>query len=308
MTSAKDNSSGAAGLRPVILFFALAYVISWTAARALHLVARRAGLEDFGSLMGMAETTFNLGSVADRLVLPVPVVWALTRIVDFGPTLAGLIAATFLGGHRELRRLVGKLFRWRVDGVWYALAIVGPAVVMLLAMGLYALLDSSFLASANLAWPATLSALLFWLAVRTFLGGGLGEELGWRGYALSPLTGRYGPAMASFIIGVVWTFWHLPGHLIGASPLANLIGQLLFTVPLSFIATWLYFRAGGSVLVLTLFHGSANGFMAFFERNLFPGLRDADGWLLIFLVLSIGLSAWAASSMRGGDGHESASE
>ncbi len=44
---------------PVTLFFFLAYAISWIAALALHLVARQAGLPHFGTLMGMAESTFN---------------------------------------------------------------------------------------------------------------------------------------------------------------------------------------------------------------------------------------------------------
>ncbi len=86
-----------------------------------------------------------------------------------------------------------------------------------------------------------------------------------------------------------------------ALPVGNLIGQLLITVPLSYVATWLYLRTSGSVLVLTLFHGSANGFNSFFERSLWPGLRDADGWLLIFLVLALALSAAAAASMGAAD-------
>jgi len=40
--------------------------------------------------------------------------------------------------------------------------------------------------------------------------GPLGEELGWRGYALNLLQKKYVPLKAGIIVGVVWGFWHLP--------------------------------------------------------------------------------------------------
>ncbi|MEE8521613.1 MAG: CPBP family intramembrane glutamic endopeptidase [Gemmatimonadota bacterium] len=294
-----NSRSNDAAFRSVILFFVLSYVISWGAALVLHVIARQAGLAHFGSLMRMAESTFDLGSVADRLILPVPVVFVLTRIVDFGPTLAGLVTASVVGGVAGFKRLGGQLLRWRVGVRWYLLAVFGPGLAMLIAIGLYALVDSSFLASANFIWPTIGRELLFWLFVRTMLGGGLGEELGWRGFALPRLAAHYGPNRASLVIGIVWTFWHLPGHLIGASPVANLLAQLLVTIPGSYVATWLYLRTGGSVLILTLFHGALNGFNSFYERSLFPALRDADAWLLIFIALLIGISIWASTTMRG---------
>ena len=293
-----ESSADHVDLKPVLLFFFLAYAISWISALLLHLIARQAGLPHFGSLMGMAESTFDLGSVADQLILPVPIVFVLTRIVDFGPTLAGVTAAVIVGGFSGLRHLFSQLIRWRVGWRWYALVLFGPALLMALALGLYTLADSGYLASMNLSWPGTVQALLLWLAMRTLLGGGMGEELGWRGFALPRLQAVYGPNQASFIFGLVWTFWHLPGHLIGSSPVANIIAQLVVTVPMSYVATWLYGRTGASVLILTIFHGSFNGWNAFFERSLFPALRNADGWLLIVLIFLVGLGVCAASAMR----------
>jgi membrane protease YdiL (CAAX protease family) len=42
-----------------------------------------------------------------------------------------------------------------------------------------------------------------------FVGGGQ-EELGWRGFALPRLLTMYSPVVASIILGLAWSFWHVP--------------------------------------------------------------------------------------------------
>lgn len=40
--------------------------------------------------------------------------------------------------------------------------------------------------------------------------GPLGEEIGWRGYALNQLQKKHSPLLSTIIIGAVWGFWHTP--------------------------------------------------------------------------------------------------
>ncbi|WP_042147279.1 CPBP family intramembrane glutamic endopeptidase [Paucisalibacillus sp. EB02] len=40
--------------------------------------------------------------------------------------------------------------------------------------------------------------------------GPLGEELGWRGYALNELQKKYSPLKSAILVGVLWGFWHTP--------------------------------------------------------------------------------------------------
>lgn len=40
--------------------------------------------------------------------------------------------------------------------------------------------------------------------------GPMGEELGWRGYALKELQKKHSPLVASLFIGLLWGFWHFP--------------------------------------------------------------------------------------------------
>lgn len=134
--------------------------------------------------------------------------------------------------------------------------------------------------------------------MRTLLGGGLGEELGWQGFALPRLKEKHGLLRASLIIGLVWTFWHFPGHLAGSSPLINVLAQLLFTVPLSFVFTWLYYRSGENLPAVILMHGALNGFNAFFERSLFPPIAEEDGFVIFFILVVLIAGVTAAMSLR----------
>jgi hypothetical protein len=62
----------------------------------------------------------------------------------------------------------------------------------------------------NLALSLPGYGLLFLAFLDTFIRGPLGEELGWRGYALNELQKKYSPLKSSIIIGVLWGFWHTP--------------------------------------------------------------------------------------------------
>jgi membrane protease YdiL (CAAX protease family) len=87
-----------------------------------------------------------------------------------------------------------------------------------------------------------------------------GEEIGWRGYALPRLTERFGLAQSSIILGVIWATWHLP---IFFFPVGDLLGQsfpmyLLQVTALSVAMAWLFWRTGGSLLLVMLFHAAVN--------------------------------------------------
>lgn len=91
------------------------------------------------------------------------------------------------------------------------------------------------------------------------LGGPLGEELGWRGFALPRLQRGWGPVEATLLVAVVWGLWHLPRLLDPAAvqhgvPWPLFLGQL---VVMSFFYTWLVNRTRSLVPALLL-HASFN--------------------------------------------------
>lgn len=85
--------------------------------------------------------------------------------------------------------------------------------------------------------------------------GPLGEEFGWRGYALPRMLERWSPLTAGTILGLVWTLWHVPAFLfsgIVVTPLADIGWYALGTVALSLLMTWLHVKGRGSLLVAGL--------------------------------------------------------
>jgi uncharacterized protein len=193
-------------------------------------------------------------------------VWFILPLIFLGgwaPSIAALTVTARREGWQGAKALLRSILQWRVAVGWYVFALGVPILAVCAAVPFTELRASMFhgfsvkaaLASVPLAYA---TALPF---------GPLGEELGWRGYALPWLLRRWGPWTASLILGVLWTFWHLPMMLLfpGAAlpdylPLTTLT-ILLYTAELTAVTcimTFLLGRTGGSVLMAVLFHLAFN--------------------------------------------------
>ena len=192
-----------------------------------------------------------------HLTLPVPSLVFIT-LGTFAPSITALFLTWRYAGGTELRRLLGRAVIWRVSPVWYLIAIAGPALIMLLAMGVHVLLGGTI--------PDYVPFGVRWLIVVVnfililLIGGPLGEEFGWRGLALPSLEARFSPLWASLILGVIWAVWHLPLFFISGSAQSSLPFGLyaLLTIPLTILITWVYHGSGNSLLLVMLFHAAVN--------------------------------------------------
>jgi membrane protease YdiL (CAAX protease family) len=212
-------------------------------------------------------------------VLAYALTWPLIPLVSvsplwgfpalFGPALAAVIVVAVTGGRAGLKDLLGRVVRWRVGARWYAIALALPAVLALAAAGLHIVLGAQM--SVELGGLSVLSFVVFVLIV--------GEELGWRGYALPRLLARRSALSASLILGVLWGAWHLPTFFVPGAPQYGLpfSAFVLLTVAYSVVFTWVYLHTRGSVLISTLLHGAIN----FFPGLLLGGIDPArEYWLL----------------------------
>lgn len=219
----------------------------------------------------------------------------------WGPTLAAVITVALTQGRSAVRQLIRSVTVWRVPLRWYVLVTVFPPAVTALSLlvvdrGLGTLRDFDVGAAITATPLVYLVALPF---------GPLGEELGWRGFALPRLLSRYGPVIASLVLGVLWTFWHVPMMLWspGAS-IPSFMGLSLFAVAvylvqvtsITILMTWLFLRTRGSVLLAVLAHLTFNTA----EAVVYSGLPDlaVTQERSVYLV-SVALLAVVAAAVSG---------
>jgi uncharacterized protein len=192
---------------------------------------------------------------ARGLIPPLPVPAGFLGV--FGPMVAAIVVTALEGGRAGLRSLLGRIVRWRVAPIWYAVAILGPFVLTLAAIALHVVLGGQPPSPRLLV--GTLPTLLI-VVVYMMITVALGEEVGWRGYALPALQARYSALVASLILGVMWALWHLPVFFNPDTLYSNLpfLLFLAYMVAFAVLITWVFNSAGGSVLIAILVHAVMN--------------------------------------------------
>lgn len=227
---------------PLVAFFILAYALSW-----LVLVPAALGL------------------------IPDSSAGVLVWLPPFGPAVAAFIVTSLTGGRPAVGRLLRRLIQWRVGIRWYLLVLLGVPLITLL--GAFALLGTVPLDALARNWPVIFTGYpiyVVYIAIFT----GMGEEPGWRGFALPRLQDRHGPLLATAVLAVAWAMWHLPNVLFGGWTGLSFSLWLVQCLASAFIYTWVYNRTGGSILMAALLHGAING-SAGLVTGLLPGFNDA---------------------------------
>ncbi len=217
--------------RALPLYFILTYLISWLIWLPLVLAAQ---------------------NWVDREFSPY-----LHALGYMGPLFAALIVTGVSQHLPGIKHLLSGLIRYRVNWRWYAFALLVPLLMFMLAAILnfviirewpdwqdYGRMDNLF-PGAGLGGTAVLHFLMVWL----------GEEVGWRGFALPRLQLKYTPLRATFVLSVLWGCWHMPTFLFEYSLLEGVSIALFFTLvtfPIAVVYTWLYNGTGGSLLIPSL--------------------------------------------------------
>lgn len=206
-----------------------------------------------------------------------PVPFWLHYLAPFGPLCAAVIVTRVTRGGRGVLLLFRGLTRWRVKPVVVIVAVVAPlaiftGVVLATWVARGARPDLGALGQPD--YLPALGILPTWLLwTLTF---GIGEEVGWRGFALPRLQSSRTAFSASMILGAFWAAWHLPALLYRDTYLEMglLVIPMLVTVAAvgSTVYTWMYNGTGGSLLWLVLFHGLFDFFSVWPDGILGPGM------------------------------------
>lgn len=179
-------------------------------------------------------------------------VWAITLFIigGFVPSLTGIILTVLFEGRKQAKRLLKEAFHVKIGLKWFA------------AISLFALYFAA-------AWIIIYSASgghfdysRFFTMLPTFVPlfilGPLSEEYGWRGFALKRLIRVVNPNLASLIIGLVWSIWHLPlFYMAGTNQYEHNLSFATFLVSVtcsSFIYTYIYIKTNQNLFTAVLFH------------------------------------------------------
>jgi membrane protease YdiL (CAAX protease family) len=266
---------------PLVAYFALAYVGCWILV--IPLVFSQRGL--------------GLITVPDPLALALFLLPAYT-----GPFFAAVLVTGVTGGRAAVQTLMRRIVQWRVDLRWYLLALVGYPLVF--AIGYLPTLGTAPLTAIIQKWPLLLTVYLPTGVVSIFFFGSLGEETGWRGFALPRLQVRYGPILGTLILGALHALWHLPVYFIpgailpGAFDPTMFVANSLAILAETIIWTWIFNNARGSILIATLVHGLSNANSSYFPQLVpLPG----DPWATFKIVGVCAVVLLAATRGRLGD-------
>jgi uncharacterized protein len=211
-------------------YFLLAYAISWSIGIPLALIAQK------------------------KVTWQIP--YAVHYLYAYGPLLSALIMTGLTKGRAGIADLFKRLTNWRMQPGWWLIALsplAGYAVVVLilrLIQGNW--VDLGLLGQVNFLPNLGVGALFLWIFTY-----GIGEEVGWRGFALPRLQQKMNALPATLMLGILWALWHLPVFFYLFDP-AIAIGWFFGLMCGAVLLTWLYNSTNGSLLAVVLWHGTFN--------------------------------------------------
>ena len=222
-----------ATMRSLPKFFLVTFSATWICWAA-----------SFAISQGIVATHSTLGILASAVFL----------LGVFAPALVAVALTDRAEGRAATRSLLSRILKWDVGWRWYLFALVYMAVVKLSVAAVHRIVTGAWPRFGQTPWYLMVGAI----AVSTWAQAG--EEVGWRGYALPRLSEHLGLGPASTILGIIWATWHLPLFFF---PGSDTLGQsfplyLLEVTAVSVALAWLYWRTGGSLLLVMLLHAAIN--------------------------------------------------
>jgi uncharacterized protein len=241
---------------PLVAYFALTFLISWTGALAVaapHLIRD----EPLPKMTGI-------------LMFPAMLL---------GPTFAGIVLTRIVDGKSGLRVLFSQMFRAWVPPGWYTALLLPPALVLAVLLLLERFASPVYAPNR------------FFMGILFGIPAGFLEEIGWMGYAFPKMRSQSNGLVPSIILGLLWALWHLPviNYLGTATP--HGVYWLPFFLAFSFAMTamrvliaWIYTNTK-SVFMAQLMHVSSTGSLVLFSAARVTPAQEAMWYTLYGTVL-----------------------
>jgi len=209
----------------------------------------------------------------------------------FVPSVLGIIFTFLTGGKRGLRLLFKSLLNFRIGFKWWLFVfLVLPSISMISCL-LFSLFKGTL---PQMQFPLLFIPVAF-VYILVFMGP-LGEEIGWRGFALQKMLLTLSPIRSALTLGLVWSTWHLPLFFINNTTqnaltdygiVLAIVGYYIYTIMISILLTILFIKSAGSVLGSIFLHTVAN-----MSLGVFPIILVQNGALITLVVLCVVTSAF----------------
>src|SRR5258708_6602029 len=226
--------------------------VAWNSGHLIAWILSLFSLTVLGGLPLMLQG-LNLNKVSSSTRY-LPLVMTGMLVTACAPTLAAILVAAFYPGTGGIRSVSRQVRTWRVGLVWYAIALIGPIILLFLAEAFSAfrrgVAPSHWMILPSFSGPGGLYFVVF--------GSLFAEEPGWRGFAQPRLQTRYGALVASILVGLLWSTWHL-WYVILPGSLSNMTGKDAVATYVRLVSTaivyaWMYNSTNGSLLIAMLAH------------------------------------------------------
>lgn len=255
--SADRGFSGFIRRHPLVSYFVLAYGIMWLVISPMVVDALKiAKIPDVVSLL-----SYILSSL-------------------LGPSVAAFWVTGVLEGKAGMRLLLRRTFQVRAGWQWYLVILFVPLMIWI---GAYSFLYNGAPLIGLISNPSLLLSIFLPNVLIGLLIPSIGEEPGWRGFALPRLQKLYGPILGTLILGTLHGIWHLPALLtpmFDPFTINGFINFVLTAIVASFLYTWVYNNTGGNVWIAIVLHSSGNAAVKL-TSELIPQDVVLSGWLKI---------------------------
>lgn len=176
----------------------------------------------------------------------------------WGPSLAAIVVTAIFHGKDGLKRFFGRLnFK---EGLKWFLPLLGFFLVIGLAGGYIGAAATGIEYNPKFwGWAWVAQVMIMQLLIP-----GIGEEFGWRGFALQRLQHIMTPLKATLVIAFFHLLWHAPTYWLGQG-MHNVpaIWAVFFLLPMTILFTWAYNKSNGSILVSIFFHATMGATLSF---------------------------------------------